>query len=112
MSHVEFQELQEYVSQHLHVAKDKLKPTTRLLHDLQVDGDDAYEFMEGFGKHFGVNMDRFQIRRHFGSELESGVRWVLQKVLGPHKLGYKPITMQQLLDAVRCGAWNAKSDTS
>lgn len=95
----------------LNVSKERLSPSTRLLHDLWLDGDDAAGLLKDFARHFSVDMTGLDSRRHFGSEMEAGIRWVLQKTLGADRLGYAPITLKDLLDAANCGRWLVTEST-
>lgn len=79
MPQVSFEQVQDFVSENLNVPKERLNPSTRLLHDLWLDGDDAEGLLRDFAQHFSVDMAGLDLRRHFGSEMEAGIRWVLQK---------------------------------
>ena len=50
------------------VPMEKLKGETRLLHDLGIDGDDAVELLERYGKEFGVDLATFKFDEYFGTE--------------------------------------------
>jgi len=107
MPQVSYEQIRDFVSEKLGVPKERLSPSTRLLHDLWLDGDDAADLLKDFSQQFAVDMAGIDFRRHFGSELEAGIRWVLQKTLGAERLGYAAITLKDLLDAANHGRWVA-----
>jgi hypothetical protein len=61
-------EVKELVSKEFSVKVEKLSNQTRLSHDLGMDGDDAWDFIEVFSKHFQVDMAEFEFRLYFGEE--------------------------------------------
>jgi hypothetical protein len=105
MPEVSFEQVRDFVSGKLSVPKERLSPSTRLLHDLWLDGDDAAGLLKDFAVQFSVDMAGLDFRRHFGSEMEAGIRWVLHKTLGAERLGYAAITLKDLLDAANLGRW-------
>jgi acyl carrier protein len=48
---------------------ERVTPQSRILEDLGVDGTDAADLMDEFGKKFGVDLATFQFSRHFGPEV-------------------------------------------
>jgi acyl carrier protein len=105
MPQISFEQVRDFVSEKLNVPNERLNPSTRLLHDLWLDGDDAAGLLTDFAQHFSVDMAGLDFRRHFGSEMEAGIRWVLQKTLGAERLGYAPITLKDLVEAANRGRW-------
>ncbi len=61
-------EVKELVSKEFSVKVEKLLNQTRLSHDLGMDGDDAWEFIEVFSEYFQVDMADFEFRLYFGEE--------------------------------------------
>jgi Protein of unknown function (DUF1493) len=45
-----------------------LDRNTLLYKDLEVTGDDAFEFIEAFGNHFNVDISSFNLSSHFAGE--------------------------------------------
>jgi len=45
-----------------------LSPISNLQRDLQLDGDDAFEFMEAYAEWFGVSKGDFAFEDYFGAE--------------------------------------------
>jgi hypothetical protein len=60
--------LVEFVTEELRVSSSRLRPNTRLFHDLGVDGDDGPEFIDAFARRFGVDLTGFDPSLHFGPE--------------------------------------------
>lgn len=75
-----------------HLACGEIPPGARLLHDLGLDGDDAWEFMEEFAQRFTVDLRRFPFTRYFHDEgqLIASVNWS---------------TLPSLPLAVGCAVW-------
>lgn len=84
---------------------ESLVPSTRLLHDLGIDGDDAVEILTDFSKRFGMDLSSFPFQRYFGSELGSGIRWLLRKIGQQSAIRFAPVTVQDLIDAANRGRW-------
>jgi hypothetical protein len=58
---------------------ERVTPQSRILEDLGVDGTDAADLMDNFGKQFGVDLTSFQFGRHFGPEgipLSAGAKFL------------------------------------
>ncbi|HEY3618545.1 MAG TPA: DUF1493 family protein [Candidatus Sulfotelmatobacter sp.] len=55
---------------HLGVKKQKVSLSSSFSRDLGIDGDDAVEFFDAFGKTFGVHLDLLRIHwgQHFAPE--------------------------------------------
>jgi len=62
------QAVREFVSEELGVPVGRIKPETRLLHDLGVDGDDAGDLLQHFSARFHVDLSVFHFYSHFGPE--------------------------------------------
>ena len=62
------EEVVMFLSDHLSIAPDKLTRSTRLFHDLGIDGDDAVELIESFSDRFSVDIADFEFSRYFGEE--------------------------------------------
>jgi acyl carrier protein len=62
------QAVREFVSEELGVPAARIKPETRLLHDLGVDGDDAGDLLHHFSARFHVDLSAFRFSWHFGPE--------------------------------------------
>lgn len=51
--------------------KEKLLPTTRLHHDLRIDGDDAAELLERVAARYGTNFDEMVFSKFFPDDSEA-----------------------------------------
>jgi hypothetical protein len=71
--------------------------STRLLQDVRMDGDDAVDFFEAFGKKFNVDLDRLwkHWHHHFAPE------GIFQGLPGLEI----EITVQDLIDSAHAGRW-------
>ena len=87
------------------VRPERLTPSTRLLHDLGIDGDDAEEILLDFIERFHVDFSSFHFTDYFGSEAGAGGRWLVRKFRGGDALHFAPLTVQDLLDAANRGRW-------
>jgi len=97
-------ELVEFVSSELRIGSDRLQPTTRLLHDLGVDGDDGSELIEAFGRRFAVDLSAFEPARHFGAEGLNVFAWLWGMIRGtPSEL--IPITLADLQASIESRRW-------
>jgi hypothetical protein len=86
---------------------DHLKLTTRLLHDLGVDGDDGPEYMQAFAECFDVNLSQFEANRHFGPEAGCNPIFYVYSVLFARDRPKRvPITIRDLVEAARRRKWS------
>jgi len=98
-----------------------LAASTRVLHDLRIDGDDAVEFIEKFFDTFNVaNVENFPVHRYFGPEgtaavpllvIPALVSAVCRSVLGRRPApdaDSHPLTLGMLLEAMRAGRWDTE----
>jgi len=99
-------EVADFVAEQLSFNRDRLRPWTRLGHDLRVDGDDGAEFMQAFAQRFGVDLSAFRCERHFGPEAAFNPLAYLWLLLFDRKqLRLVPITIADLVEAARRGRW-------
>lgn len=61
-------DIYDFLSEEVGVAKDKISPETDLYADQRVDGDDFFEFAETFGSKFSVDMSSYRWYFHHGEE--------------------------------------------
>lgn len=99
-------EVKRFVSEFFACRPERLTPTTRLFHDLGVDGADGWEFMAAFGQRFEVNMGEFFAALHFNDEGGCNpvlvLLWLLYR---PRFLRLVPITLGDLVEAARSKQW-------
>lgn len=99
--------------------REPLVASTRILHDLRIDGDDAVEFMEKFFDTFNVaNVENFPVHRYFGPEGTAAVPLLVVPALiaalcrlvhgrpAPGDTDEHPLTLGMLLEAMRAGRWD------
>lgn len=83
---------------------EQVKPSSRLLHDLQIDGDDAEELLTAYSDAFAVDLTGFNFGRHFRSEPDILTIWLRKN---DHLL---PVTVSQLVQAAHVHRWLEASD--
>lgn len=105
-----------------------LRPSTRLVADLGMAGDDGDEFMAAYAAEFGVDLEGFPALAVFGHEgvwpwqppfavvtlPVTGARWMLRRLLGrmrPDSRDQRPdVTLEDLAVWAARGRW-ADDDT-
>jgi len=73
--------------------------SSRLLHDLGIDGDDAYELLTEFSEVFQVDRAGFDFYRHFRIEPNIVTIW-----FGDNSR-LVPVTIGELVRSARSGRW-------
>jgi hypothetical protein len=76
---------------------------TRLLHDLSISGDDAFELLSELEKQFGPFTIGMEFDDYFPDETE-GMWYRRGKFLGPWK-PKKELTVGDLLTCIKAGRW-------
>jgi len=105
------EEVLTFVATQLSVRHAALAPTTDLLHDLGVDGDDASEFMQAFAERFHVRLSGLDLSRHFGPETGCNpICWVYWHLFAKEKLHLIPVTMGDLIRVAREKDWRYIDD--
>ena len=101
------QEIREFVSREIGVPVARLKPESRLLHDLGVDGDDAGDLFQHFSARFHVDISAFQFARHFGPEAGfNPLHFIYCRLFARHReQDDLPVTIQDLAEAAEAGVW-------
>ena len=63
-------EVMEMLAQERGLPRNKIEPSSRLLQDLRIDGDDAVDFFISLQDRFGTDLSALQERwsEHFGPE--------------------------------------------
>ena len=91
-----------FIAEQVSVEPERLRASTRLLHDLGMDGDDASEFLQAFAQRLGVDLSRFEFSRHFGPEGGCNPFAPLHGlVFGRKQLKMVPITIADLVEAAQ-----------
>ena len=98
--------LAQFVATELGVSAAQLSASTRLFHDLGVDGEDGREFMEAYGRRFDVDLSGFDHSRHFGEEAAANpivwLWWFLTRTWPK----VTPITLGELEQSLQIGRWS------
>lgn len=99
----------DFVSSKCRIAKKKLALDTRLFHDLDLFGDDADEFFMEFGKRFKVDVSVFPISEFFPEEKFASLLdifkyfWSPRSLSSEEKAAFRPLTIADLIQAVKIG---------
>lgn len=99
------------VSEFSGIRQQDLHMETTLFRDLGIDGDDAVDFFNEFGKRFQVDLADFNLGKHFGPEasdpLSSVITWVQGWWTGDHHsaAGVTPVYLRDLVEAAHLGRW-------
>jgi len=102
---VTFEQVRDFLHEQWRVSPSQISPSTRLLHDLGIDADDAEEILMAFAQRFHVDFSSLAFTRHFGSEFDAGGRWLIRKLFGSDSVRLAPITIQDLIDAANRERW-------
>jgi acyl carrier protein len=94
-----------FVEEQLAIPRKRIRLEARLHHDLGLDGDDAAEFMEAFGKHFGVDLAAFRFDAHFGAEGYDPFEGVHSLISNRARFRLEPITVADLITAAMRRSW-------
>jgi len=84
---------------------------TRVNFDLGVAGADGFEFMEAFGKRYGVDLSMFDCEAYFGAEAGPNpfsLLWSLSRLLvGKKPSGLKPLFVSDLVELAKSATTSA-----
>ena len=76
---------------------------TTVQKDLKLWGDDAFEFIEAFGKEFNVDLSEFEIKRYFRPEGDLILPAIIRTILFKKEAKYTPLTLGDLEDSIDKG---------
>lgn len=88
-------------------AESELSPRTELLDDLDLDGDDAFDFMEAFAEEFSVRAGDFEFIRYFSPEGFNPFEIVFS--LFRRQSPKHPLTLLMLAKAIELGKLDTKA---
>lgn len=100
-----FSRVRDFISKRTGIRQDLLSEDSRLLEDLKIDADDAFELLKDFSKEFSVDMKNFPVDEYLAPE---GVDLVgaLRRILSRHgRKRLRPLTLIALTRAAIQGAW-------
>ena len=101
-----FEEIRDFLVEQCSIRKDKIKPHSRLFHDLAIDGDDFDELILGFSTRFKVDLDGVVLDNYWRSEIGAGWRHIIFTVSGERWPRINPFTVQMLIEAANTGNFN------
>ena len=104
-----FNALKEFITKNYWSTKPGLTRETRISQDLRIEGDDASELMQKFGRQFNVDLSAFEFEKYFMLEGFDpiGFSHVIRKLRGDKipKRSSKSITLGDLEKAAKVGKW-------
>ena len=98
-----FIRLKRFVVQKACVYEKEVVEGASLEDDLGVHGDDAVEFIIGFGKEFKVDVSRFMAADYFTGEGFDEIGPIVRLISGKKKKERKDLKVSHLLKAVLAG---------
>lgn len=100
------EEVKKLISKEWLVKIESLSIETRLSHDLGMDGEDGWEFIEVFAEHFQVEMSDFEFSLYFGEEAGTDPITFLYFLLFKSKRPkFVPITIKDLAISAERRKW-------
>jgi acyl carrier protein len=87
--------------------KDILSPNASLSANLDIDGDDAFEFIKEYEREFNVDISSFKYKEYFGPEgLVTPLTIIWRLIVGGKKS--KELTFKDLIDGIETGVLDPK----
>ncbi len=102
------QQVTAFVSEQCDVPSTQLSSQTRLVEDLQLVGDDAFEFIEAYAERFSVEAGDFSFEKFFPVEGFNPLAVIADIFRKPKQLA--PITIGMLVKAAAAGRWEQSPD--
>src|SRR5688572_20591580 len=83
---------------------DRIQSDSRIREDLRVSGDDGWDLIQELDEQFQMEWDGFHGSIHYGWEgLGAPLPWHVAD--SPYVFEPQPLTIGQLVEAIRCGRW-------
>lgn len=98
-----FERVKELVAKQRWEYDFPLTRDTTLQKDLKMWGDDAFEFIDAFGKEFGVDLSEFDIKKYFRPEGDIILPAIIGAISTGKKRKYLPLTLGDLEQAIEKG---------
>jgi acyl carrier protein len=76
---------------------------TTLRKDLKLWGDDAFEFIEAYGREFSVDLSEFDIKKYFPPEGDSILPAIIRVFCLKKEPKYFPLTLGDLDEGIKKG---------
>ena len=105
MNDVTYEAIRELVTARSVRSVARLTPETRLLHDLGIDADDAFELFLVFAKRFGVDLSAMHWPDYFGHEGDALGRAISRFAGGAAAVDKLPVTLHDLAEAAAAKRW-------
>ena len=64
--------VREFIAPARSMSVEKVTLDKSLFHDLGIDGDDAFDLINGFAVEFNISLEGFDFQKYFGTEAASG----------------------------------------
>src|SRR5687767_11367336 len=88
-----------FIADRTGIDPSELRSSSRLLHDLKIDGDDASELLAEYAEAFQVDLSQLDFASYFRSEPNLLVLWF------GNVAGFKPLWVADLVHSARVGKW-------
>ncbi len=105
MSEIAFKQIRQLLARQMGVRENKVTMATRLRHDLGMDGDDAFEFLDDFRKKFSVDMTDFPYDSYFGPESPFSYVVLYHLLFDRSKLKKRELTVRELVALTETKRW-------
>ena len=89
----------KFLADHTRIKPKAISLHSRLLHDLGITGDDAYELLRDFSEAFGLDMKEFEFLDHFPDEAHCSM------FSSKDFSEFTPVTVQELVSAAKARKW-------
>jgi hypothetical protein len=100
-----FEQIRELAARYSGRPITDISETTRIFHDLAIDGDTAEEFLLELFAKFQLPTDDFPFAKYFGSEAGAGWRHLLMVKLGISAGALAPLTIEELASWAQARSW-------
>jgi hypothetical protein len=102
-----FDEVADLVASETGTDRSRVRPESRLLHDLEIYGDDAGDLLEACASRFGIDFSDFVFDRYFYHEpsllFPGSIFRDLRGLKGSTK---EPLTLAMLVAVAQSGRWS------
>jgi acyl carrier protein len=78
---IDIDELRSIISEETGNPLNKIKPDSKLVSELGIDGDDGYELMELLANKYNVDLSNIDFYQYFGDESISPIYLIMSSIL-------------------------------
>ncbi|MCX2800793.1 DUF1493 family protein [Microbulbifer thermotolerans] len=94
----------DFLSNETAISASKINLSTRLFHDLGIDGEDAMDLISEFSKSYEVDVSNFQYSEYFGNEGAASPFSLIKMILNCRtQADKKELTVEKLIESIREG---------